>query len=261
VGTLPSGFGAAVVNPNVADRVIFYYASNGVSLGLYENSSLSATGATLLVSPAFDDIPMIQLTPDGSTIVFIGSLNGSLGLYTVPASGGTPTYLAGADTAALSPSGSTIVFSQGTTNGEAIMTIPTVGGPATTVTDGTYVDLFPQFSKAGTSIVFSSNRAGSTYDLYTYNLSSSSLNHLQNNSGASEFGASFNGSDTELSFVVISGDLGVSGVYTSNTDGSGATRVYQSDSIGQSTYWTGANGRGLGRSYPLYQRIKRKRSR
>jgi Tol biopolymer transport system component len=263
IGSLPGGIGAAVVNPNVVNSVIFAYAPNGSEFGIYQNSSISASGAIQLVPAQLDSVAMIQLTPDDKTIVFVASQNGSSGLYTVSTAGGSPMYLAPADSASLSPDGSTIVFSQATAAGEAILSIPTSGGGTTALTDGTFFDIDPQFSKDGSMVVFSSDRnasgTGGPIGVCALSLSSHAFTYVTSDPTSAEMGPSFNATGTQISYIVQNGTPGLSGVYVCNADGSNPIQIYASDQIGQSSYWTGSNGRGLGRSFPLFQRLRRRK--
>jgi len=247
------------MNPNAAKGVLFAYSATGSGVNLYQNTSLSMTGATQVGSTTFDSVSMLQPTSDGKFLVLVASYRGVAGLYTQSLPGGILTYLTPADTAAVSSDGSTIVFSQSKIPGEAIGTIPTSGGTVTLLTNGSSSDFYPQFSKDGATVVFSSDRNGSNsttpYDLYTVNVASKQVTALNINSGASEYGASFNQAGNQISYVVVSGMAGQSGVYVCNADGTNSQLIYQSDSMAQSTYWTSQNGRGFGSEPPLFQRL------
>ncbi len=248
LGTLPNGFGAAIVNPSSRNSFVFTYSPNGTRIGIYTNQTLSARGATELVSPQFDGVSMLQVTPDGSTVVFIADANGLSSLYTVSTAGGLPRSLTAADTASLSPDGQTIVFSAPTNSGEFLGTISIAGGATTIMTNGQSVDLYPQFKKDGTQIVFSSNRsdpAGSApFDLYTMTLSNKVVTRITTSTTRSTFGASFSGDGTRLSYVALDpSQPGGSGVFVMATNGGPSTQIWSSDSVGASTYWSSSSGR------------------
>ncbi len=119
----------------------------------------------LVTHPAEDMDP--TWSPDGKIIAFASDRDGSNGLWTVPATGGTATKVAGANNVlmpAWSPAGNWIAF----VSAGDIHIISTSGGTSTPLTDGPEQDLNPAWSPSGNQIVFS--RAGS---LWVYTLETS----------------------------------------------------------------------------------------
>ena len=262
VGALPSGSGAAIVNPSAPGSVLFSYSPSGTGTGIYSNTSISAAGANTIVAPSFDSVSMLQVTPDGSTLVFIASTGGVSSLYSVATTGGSTLRIAAADTAALSADGTKIAYSSQTTTGEMLSVMALTGENVSTLTPGTSVDLYPQFSRDGSTLIFSSNRAASgassVFDLYTINLSSRAITRVTNSSNSSKFGASFNDQGTQISYVSLSTDqTSATGVWVCNSNGTSPSLIWTSDSVGASTYWSSATGRAPFGPHLLFQKLSR----
>ncbi|MCP4231032.1 MAG: hypothetical protein GY771_12915 [bacterium] len=119
----------------------------------------------LTVSPAFGD-DAVQLTtdpaddrwpswsPDGSTIAFSSDRLGDYDIYTIPASGGSPTLINSSvymdTTSDWSPDNQTIVFFSN--QYEELMKVPATGGTPTRFTYNSVFDRAPSWSDDGTKI-------------------------------------------------------------------------------------------------------------
>jgi Tol biopolymer transport system component len=113
-------------------------------------------------------IENLDVSPDGSWIVFNGDLRGRPDLYKVSSAGGQPTALtsgeSGPQAPRWSPDGREIVFT--TTSGSGrlrayqIMTIPAAGGSPVALTDDSARKEYPSWSPDGRRIAFQSYHAG-----------------------------------------------------------------------------------------------------
>ncbi len=255
LATITGTFTGYVMNAVKTHEVIF--GNTPVPFGgcgVYRNSTLSASGAVQIVAPQFDNVSFLQVTPDGNHIVFIGSLGTTSTLYKAAIDGSTLVAVDSADTCALSPDGTTVVYSNGVSGSGEIFTcaISPVGTPVR-LTNNSFDDLYPQYSKDGTAIVFSSDRdqtnASTPYDLYIMSATGTNVQRLTNSPTVSEFGASFSPDGAKIAYAGIGDTAGTSGIFTISASAAGnmASRftLLLSDNIGNGTYWSSAQGRFL----------------
>lgn len=259
------------MNSVKANEVIFGdspVAFGGV--GVYKNSTLSQSGAIQIVPPQFDNVSFLQVTPDGKSVVFIGSIGSSSSLYTAAMNGSSLTVVDSADTCALSSDGNKVVYSNGVSGSGEIFVCPVnpIGIPVR-LTNNSFDDLYPQFSKDGLKIVFSSDRdqtnSTTPYDLYIMNADGSSVQRVTNSPNMSEFGASFSPDGSILSYSGIGDSAGTSGIFTISSAAGGSMSskftLLLSDNIGNGTYWSSSQGRllSLGSGCPFLPRLRRHR--
>jgi TolB protein len=271
--TLPSNIAAVGLNSEVANRLVFAYQANSTAkFGIYRNSTVDIAGATTLVAPSYDFVDSLQVSSDGKFVYYIGSNGTSDSLFKVSIDGGTPTTLvaSGALAAHVNQAGDAIVYSQLQTNNRAALFIQGVnaGDPATQLTEFSGTDGFdadyPQFSKGGNRIVFSSNRGGGiTYDLWTIAAGGGDFKRVTNTTEADELGGSFNNDGSQVSFVKVSSIAEQTGIWRTNTSAVDSNTVFLNPigAVGESTYWTSATGRSFAGSVFRLDRLNRKHRR
>jgi Tol biopolymer transport system component len=268
--TLPSNVAAVGLNAGVASRLVFAHRDNNAAkYGIYRNATVNMTGATTLVAPAYDFVSSLQVSSNGEFVYYVGTTGNVDALYKLPINGGAPTTLvtSGVFSAHVSLAGDRVAFSQIQSNNRGAIFVRSTANVDVPVqltdfegTDGFDAD-YPQFSKDGARIVFSSNRLSTiTFDLWTVPSVGGNFQRLTNTPDADEIGASFNGTGTMVSFVAIDIDSEKTGIWrtSSTTVGGGRTALRLSSSVGSSTYWTTANGRASrGADLRLDQRRRR----
>lgn len=253
-------------DPSAANQIVFAFQPTGSpKYGIYRNTSISLTGATTIVAPNYGEIDSLQVSRDGSRVVFIAAVSagGTQGLYSVPtAAGSAPTKLDNAVDASLSSSGDRVVYSSYPLGGslpDIYIRKFTESSPHR-MTNNTLDEADPQFSKDGTKIVFA-QQVGTTdrFRLAVCNVATGVVTTLDPIPTASVRGPSFNGDGTRISFVVQSSTDSVNGIYTTDTaTGATATQVLASVRLQTSTYWTTINGRSPG-GIPFGLNVHRKR--
>ena len=131
-------------------------------------------------------------SPDGSSILFITSLPGSLQLFTIEPDGtGLDMMMNAADgisTANWSPDGSKIVFVSGQGDASEIYIVDAdwKGSNLVQLTQDAFMDDAPAFSPDGERIVFSSTRGGNL-DLWTMKVDGTDMIQLTDDAYADSF--------------------------------------------------------------------------
>ena len=166
VTSYSGNFDAVTRNPT-ASQFAFAYSADPLALDpvwqIYKNSTVSITGATLLSSTQFRFVGSIQFTPDGSLVVFTGSVaEGEFGVYRVSSGGTGQLRLDDGEEADVDGSGTKIVYTKldGASGKGEIWTMNLDGSSQTRLTSNTHEDWFPQWSKDGTKICFYTVRVG-----------------------------------------------------------------------------------------------------
>jgi hypothetical protein len=267
LAVLDNNYAALTLNPAVANQVVFaYQTSPTAKLGIYKNSSPSIVGATEIMPPSFDSVGSLQVSSDGSTVYFVADSKVTTGkLLKVNIATGAAQQLDTAEAAHINIAGDLLVYSKLLTNNVTALFVRGVGAAdtATRITDTSFNSTFPQWSKDGSRIVFSSDKGtDGSYDLYMVNPDGSGLTRLTNTPQTDELGGSFNDNGSMVSFVVLAADGSLSGIYRVDTSGVDANRLQLKAVLnpGDTTYWTSANGRGYGEfAFVLDRRMKRAR--
>lgn len=250
-------YGPAAPNPAVAGQIVFAYRTSlSADYKIYKGSSLDPGSATVLVSgELYDYVSALQVTSDGTQVVFTASRTGQTShLRKVAIGGATSSTILDANECAMSSlnwSSDKVAYVR-VAGGDGDIFIRGLGTSDTPVqlTNNTVAEeLWPQFSKNGTKVVFSSDRDGLQFDLYTINIDATGLFRLTSSADLNESSASWSPTATQLSYsaFTISGSLTNNGLYRINSDGTGKTQIRSVSAIGESIYWTSADGRARSR--------------
>ena len=270
VTSVSSNIISATINPVVANEYIFAYKPDAVSpIGIYRNSSLALAGATAIVSPLYDDVVSLQVSPDGKTLYFVGlPISTTVGnLYSVPMAGGTPTALDKAESAHLNTKGDYLVYSQyidslgraqifvrsSALTGTPIQ-LPSASSP---LAFDTYL---PQWSKKGDRLVFTGIPLGTAQrEVFVMDTKGKNLVQLTTTPTIDERSATFGPDDTTVAYTAINTDATKSGLYTASSTvaATGTTSVKLLTNLGDQIYWTGSNGRGIHGSFGMPRSLKR----
>lgn len=170
--------------------LVAYGSDRAPGPGIWIHDVVAGTEARLALgdlratSPAF--------SPDGATLAFEGRLPGAVtgAIYTVPASGGTPTLLTpeaqphGNGGPAFSPDGATIYFVSDRAGPYEVYAVPAVGGDAVQVTSGSGIVGRPAISPDGRTLAFA-RAAGSSTEVVLLDLATHTTTPLAP-SGTSE---------------------------------------------------------------------------
>jgi Tol biopolymer transport system component len=253
--TLPYNYDAIAGSP-AENKYAFAYstsANGATGYRIYTNTTVNIAGATQLSGTSFEYVGTIQYTPDGSKVIFTGSVNGVFGLYRINSDGTGQVRLDDGEEADISPDGTKIVYTrlQGSFGEIYTRTLSAGAGSGTRLTNNSFEDWYAQWSKDGASIIFSSNRDGN-YEIYRMTAAGGSVTRLTNTPNNFELGSSYSPDSTMIAFVSIGGDdLNAYGVYRMNANGSGREILRpNTTNPGSSIYWTpgqtrSASGIGL----------------
>jgi hypothetical protein len=251
-------FAAVAPNPAVQNEIVFAASPEGTDLfGIYRNATVNLEGATQIVAPTYDQfnaVTSLQVSGDGQFLYYVGYLPGDTSgrLLRVPLTGGTPQTLDTDVTSAHLNSAMNMLVYAKRTNGTTSLFVREAAatGTAVQITEETFNEDFPQWSKDGTRIVFSSNRGGTAldpYDLWTMAAGGGDFRQITDTPNVDEIGASFDGTGTFVSFVALDYDNfeAGTGIYITGTSGINVSReqLVNALSVGDSTYWTSAQGR------------------
>ncbi|HVL39948.1 MAG TPA: hypothetical protein VM328_11215 [Fimbriimonadaceae bacterium] len=257
-GTLPDGYSGFGANPQVVEFVFGHDdpGTQAVKYGLFVNGTVNVAGASQLTARTFDAIGTIQFTPDGQTILFTASIVQNPGtineeevwsLYRITRNGGlqNPTKLDDGEDLDISPDGTRVVYTKLTGTFGEIYTRNVDGtGTATRLTNNTFEDWMPQYSKDGQRIVFSSDRNGTNFDIYTMTTAGGGVVNVTNTGSADEYGPSYSADSTQISFVVLALDPSQTGLFRINANGASRTALKLAPNINLQTWWSPGTGNG-----------------
>lgn len=244
VSSFSGSFDAIAPSPTAA-QFAFAYTSDPLATDpiwrLYKNATVAISGATQLSATNFRFFGTIRYTPDGSQIVFTGSVSeGEFGVYRINADGtGGPVRLDDGEEAAVSPDGTKIVYTKldGPSVSGEVWTMNLDGTTKTRLTNNAFEDWYPQWSKDGTKICFSSDRNGAQFDIYTMNANGTSVVRVTT-SGDDEYGSSFSPSGAQIAVAVLGLDVDDTGLYRVNTDGLSRTPLKIAANIDLGVFWS-----------------------
>lgn len=244
---------AAIPHPQVANQWLFSATpAAGGNYGLFRNSTLTTSGAIQIVAPNYNFIDSINVSPDGATVYFVGSVGTGINtLYSVPMTGGTPTRIDDADSAFLNMKGDYLLYSKLVGSAGQLFKIGTAAGStAIRITTDVKDYVSAQWNKAGDRIVASV--AATDYDLYAMAKDGTSLVRLTTTPTISELAASFSPDGSQVAFTSLNNDSTQSGIYKMSSTAPGvATLVLLSPNVGGQIYWSGTNGRAPIHSFSL----------
>jgi hypothetical protein len=248
-------------DPNQTSKFVFVGnpSGDGATFGLYSNSSLSLTGATTIVSPAYSGVISLNLTQDGKNIVYSAYVGNNLpNLYDVPSTGGTPVALDSSYGSTVSPADSnTIVYENIVGETEQLFSrllSQGVSGAATQLTTDTLGDHDgPALSRDGTKIAYvqilnnpPANNSNGYVDVLS--LPGKSTTTLPNPANYSAAGLAFSGDGTTVGVLAYTSDFESSEIVTQTISTSGTPKVLVANILGgaQGIYWTSSGGRIAG---------------
>lgn len=250
LAALPLNY-AAVAPSTAEQRFAFAYSSSpdgSTGYDIYVNSTINIAGATRLTTLTFDAVSTIQYTFDGSKIVFTASANNVFGLYRMNKDGSSLTRLDDADYsgADVAMDGTDrIVYGRLTGSlGEIFKrNLNDNPGLGTRLTNNTADDVFPQWSKDGSLICWSTDRDGNL-EIYKMSSSGSGATRLTNTPDDLEIGSSFSPDGTAIAFSDINTfDIDLTGVYKMSSNGTNRQSLKLVPNVNPALYWT-PNGIG-----------------
>jgi Tol biopolymer transport system component len=273
---LPISINALAANPNVKGQYALAVTNStsglvGIYLATVSSAAVISSQQTL-VSPVYSNnggVSQLAFTQDGSKVVYTAanSAGTESDLYYVSVAGGVQTP-APLDTnvyqVAVGQDSNTLVYTKAPNNGDTQLFLGTISSGDSNAkqitTDAAYHD-YPQFSRDGKSIVYSSlpdadqssNGGSGNYHIATLNFVTSGATpvDLPKLSGVSLTGPSYSSDDSEISVCGV-GSNAATGIYTQASSGKAAADlILQSSSLEasllrDSTYWTTTNGRASG---------------
>jgi TolB protein len=130
-------------------------------------------------------IQFLDVSPDGTRLVFNSNRAGNQDLWILPAEGGEMTQLTTHPTAdwnpRWSPDGTEIAFYAYRTGNREIWVMPSEGGPARQITFHPALDVHPTWSRDGQRIAFTSKRTGN-WDIWMVPASGGELQQITTDS-------------------------------------------------------------------------------
>jgi len=246
---------------NAGQRFFGFRASADDPYGIYKNATVNFSGAAQVVAPTYAAIISLQMSNDGNTLYYVAATPGAETpkIYKVAVTGGTPVALDSAEDAHLNSDGTMLVYSKLAADftTEVWKRGVNAGDTPVRLTTSPGEDEFVQWSKDGTKIAFSSSRSGS-FQVFTMNADGSGQTAVTGNASADDVTPSFNSDGSKLCFLSL-GDGGISTVTTINSTGvdSGRTPVKSANDLLFGTYWTSSNGRSIGITSVLAQRLRK----
>ena len=259
--SFPAAFQAITRNPVIKNQIVFGYSPQGgvnPTYGIYRNSSVSANSAKQIVAPKYRLVTEIQVSPDGSTVYYIASIgSGNTELYKVPVTGGVPVVLNSDAIFSMNVDevdGSRITYDKVVmySNGNFKSTIfvqPTknTGVAVQLNPDSTANYACPQFSKDGSKIVFTCDKADAQGEVYVMNSTDgSNMVQVTNNPTINKLynGCAFSADGTMVAYVGFDTVGSAYGVYVSSAIGSNesSTNIVNDLAIKPGINWTSSTG-------------------
>ena len=243
--TLDANTSAYALNPVVSNQVFFAAAASaGGSYKLYRNTTPVIAGATAISPGSYSFIDGVQVSNNGDFLIFSGDIgDGSLRLYYVQLKPtlGTPTLLDMGSFFHIAGTNDKVVYSKPDGGDADIYVKPLPSGTAVKLTEDAAEDVYPQWSKDNSKIIFSSNRGASLLDLYSMNADGTGQTRLTDTADDSEFGGSFNSAIDAFAYGVSSNDPANSGLY--RITGTTARVQLKATNGILGTYWTSTDGK------------------
>lgn len=254
--TLPINVVAAAPNPSVANQLIFAYTTNpgpSATYAFYKNTSLTTVGASKITNEvvnAFETVGTIQVTPDGSRILFTAAIGTDFAMYIMNSDGANLRRIDDADDANLSPDGTKIVYSKLEGGDANIWVIGINDLSGTVIYNSDSDDIEPQWNKAGTKIAFASLQAAdlptSNFDIYTILPDGEQLTRVT--ATEDDERSPTWGPDGRVGYLLIAlaSDIELNGIYVT-TDGQvpPTNQIVSDPSVSAPLYWTNNQGRAL----------------
>lgn len=245
---------AAVANPAVAGQIVFARNAGGTTpYGIYRNTSATLVGATTIVAPTYSFVGSLQISRDGTKVVYIGRIgNGLDRVYSVDtANANAITDIDEAFSASLSSAGDRVVYNKflGADNDTDLFVRVLGAASSVRLTSNTIDDEDPQFSKDGTTVVFSQQTSDSRMRLASIDLATGTVTTLDPVPAlTAQRAPSLNGAGDRVAFIGQSNnDASESGLYVADfPSGANATQVVSSADLRLATYWSTLQGRSLG---------------
>lgn len=247
-----------MVKDHTSSTRFYFSADGGSGIRLYRgNGALSITSATQLGAQTWDVITDMQVSSDGSTIVFTGAQTPTdpIEVWKIGSNGSGLARLDAGNEFSVSPVvGSTeIAFVKDNAAGTASelytrsYTTTSATVSATQLTTFGQTVATPNFTKDGSKIVFSrllpTTPAGDQYDLFSLTASGSGLTQLTNSSAISEIGGSFNEAMNRLSYISFDA-TNPTFLQVSDSGGANPNVLVTDSGLSFTTYWTSSIGRG-----------------
>lgn len=253
---------AAVADPDAAGQFVFALQPSGSTLyGIYRNSTISTTGATTIVAPAYSSVSSLQIAGEGSEkkIVFIATVGdpntAPLRLYqSATAAGSSPLLIDDAYAATLSGSGDRVVYNKYPSDNDNdtelyVRRFSEISSHR--LTDNSLNEEDPQFSKDGSLVVFAQDVPSSLrIRLASINLATGVVTTIDPSPTIDNLRApTLNAAGDKIAYVGISnGDASQSGIYVADfPSGANASAgpIVTSANLQNATYWSTPQGRSL----------------
>jgi hypothetical protein len=175
--------------PGANGNIAFAGADNNGYTQIYTISPSGGPSTKITSQDGFAEDPVYS--PDGNTIAYDiqPAGTGENNIYTIPATGGTPTQLSnsgGAYCPTFSPDGNTIAYGDDqVVGGGQLYKIPSSGGTPTKVNGASNVDYCPAYSPDGTKISYTGRTPSDTLIIYTIPSSGGTASPLLGSAGSS----------------------------------------------------------------------------
>lgn len=270
LASLPANYQGISMNPAAKGQMTFGYSPSGSSpplYGIYENSSISPTGAKQIVAPSYSFVESMQVSFDGHWLYLVAAIGANNPvLYKVSMTNGSTQvldntgfiYSANVDVV----TGTTVTYDKDTVypNGNdksAIYSLPTSGGTPTLLANDPNDNYeFPQFSKDGSRIVCLCDKDNPNFEVYVLSAQGGSTNgsgltQVTNLPAiAKENGVTFSADGNSTAFIGLADGVAGSGLYVSGQIGAkpiaAPSLIVNDDTVEAGLYWTSSTGRAVG---------------
>ena len=273
VTNIPGNVTFAIPNPSRVSEWIFVFddgKGNPNSAGIYRitgnlpKTMAELAAATVVVPAQYVYINMVQVSPDGTTVYYDGSPLGiDSNLYRAPMDpkAGAPKALDTlCDSLHLSEDGTKLAYGwygspEGTTQICTIAVDGTNKKQLTTAANSSTMNIFPQWNKAGTKLIYAGFAPGTTAesDLYTITSDGAIIVRVTHIANASSLYGTFSPDGTHIVFDSTNSDTGVATILVANADGSGAKVIHTAPSglVEGLMYWNPARNTNVVQSLTL----------
>ena len=247
-------------DPSASGQILYAAAPSGSQFGIYRGTNpASTTGAQTIVSSAYEGIDTIQVSRDGTKVVYIARPVGDTAshLYYAlvnsdPASvPSAPVRLDGGEvlSAEISAGGSQVVYARVDSNGTSLYVRNFASSTSKPlISDGRdYGE--PQYSKGGLErVVYSVGTSDSSRHIAEFITPAGSVGKIDPFPAGSEISMrspTYNSDGTRIAFYADAPDSADSGIYTCDITGQNLVKA-ANGVLPPSIYWTTLTGRGLG---------------